>query len=125
MTSPDRRPVLLHIIGRDEWTAALALGRPHVAPGQDEAGFMHLSTPDVVLIPANRFYAGRDDLVLLVIDERRLSAELRWEEGVPPVGDLQFPHLYGPLELDAVVEVVDFPVDPDGSFRLPGRFAVG
>ena len=40
-------------------------------------------------------FAGRDDLILLEIDADRLSAELRWENG--------FPHLYGPLELEAVV----------------------
>ena len=119
MSSTERPRTLLHIIGRDEWAAVLELGRPHAAPGQGEVGFMHLSTPNVVLIPANHFYAGRDDLVLLVIDEHRLSAELRWEEGVPPVGDLRFPHLYGPLDLDAVVDVIDFPVGPDGSFDLP------
>jgi len=115
---------LLHIIGRQEWASALELGRPYDAPGQAEVGFMHLSTPDVVLIPANSFYAGRDDLVLLVIDERRLSAEVRWEEGVPPVGELRFPHLYGPLDLGAVVRVVDFPCGTDGSFELPADLLV-
>jgi uncharacterized protein (DUF952 family) len=110
---------LLHIIDRDEWRRATERGRPHVAPGQDELGFMHLSTPELVLIPANSFYAGRHDLVLLVIDGSQLGPELVWEEGVPPVGDTLFPHLYAPLALDAVVEVVDFPCEADGTFRLP------
>ncbi len=110
---------LLHIIGREEWAAALAAGTPHRAPDQDEVGFLHLSTPELVLIPANSFYAGRDDLVLLVVDPDRLRAEVRFEEGVPPSGDLRFPHLYGPLDLDAVVAVVDFPRGEDGRFSLP------
>lgn len=114
---------LLHIIGCEEWQAALELDRPHLAPGQDELGFMHLSTEDLVLIPANSFYAGRDDLVLLVVDESRLGDELVWEAGVPPVGETLFPHLYAPLALDLVVEVVDFPCDADGTFRLPASLA--
>jgi len=114
---------LLHIIDRQEWADVVATGQPYVAAGQDEAGFMHLSTAELVLIPANSFYTGRDDLVLLVIDEQRLGAELRFEEGVPPSGDLRFPHLYGPLELDAVVDVIDFPCAANGSFVLPEELA--
>lgn len=110
---------LLHIIDREEWRGAVAAGRPHLAPGQRELGFMHLSSAEVVLIPANSFYAGRNDLVLLVIDESRLTADLRWEAGVPPVGELLFPHLYGPLDLEAVVRVVDFPCNAHGTFDLP------
>lgn len=116
---------LLHIIGRDEWDAALERGHPHMAPGQDELGFMHLSTHDLVLIPANSFYAGRSDLVLLVIDGARLGPELVWETGVPPVGDTLFPHLYAPLPLDVVVDVVDFPCEADGTFRLPTSLDAG
>jgi uncharacterized protein (DUF952 family) len=118
-------PTLLHIIGRDEWSAALAAGEPYRAPDQDAVGFLHLSTPELVLVPANSFYGGRSDLVLLVVDADRVSSELRFEDGVPPVGDLQFPHLYGPLDLDAVVDVVDFPCGPDGRFDLPDSLTPG
>jgi len=121
----ERSVTLLHIIGREEWAAALAAGEPYRAPDQDEVGFLHLSTPELVLVPANSFYGGRSDLVLLVVAAERLSAELRFEDGVPPVGDLQFPHLYGPLDLDAVVDVVAFPCGPDGRFELPESLTPG
>ena len=54
----------------------------YTAADQDAVGFMHLSTPDLVLIPANNYYLGRSDLVLLVIEQGLLNSELRWERGV-------------------------------------------
>jgi len=110
---------LLHIIGRDDWDRARRSGGPYRPADADQVGFVHLSTAEQVLVPADRFHAGRTDLVLLVIDPRRLGADVRWEEGVPPEGDLRFPHLYGALEPDAVVAVVDFPSGPDGRFARP------
>jgi len=91
----------------------------YTAPDQDVVGFMHLSTADLLLIPANKYYLGRTDLALLVIDQSLLNSELRWEPGVPAEGELLFPHLYGPLNVDAVTQVISFPCDADGRFSLP------
>ena len=57
--------------------------------------------------------------MLLVIDPLRLRAELRWEEYAP--GSPLFPHLYGPLNLDAVTEVLAFEAGADGTFELPEK----
>lgn len=72
-------------------------------------GFVHLSGPEQILTPANALYRGRRDLQLLVLDESKLG-EIRVEGG--------FPHLYDTLTADAVVDVVSFPCDDDGAFRL-------
>jgi uncharacterized protein (DUF952 family) len=110
---------LLHLIGRDEWAAAQARGTPYRPTDADDVGFVHLSSPAQVLIPAERFYAGRDDLVLLVLDPGRLRDPVRWEPGVPPEGDLLFPHLYGSIDLDAVMAALPLTRDPDGRYELP------
>ena len=76
----------------------------------DGDGFVHLSQPHQVLTAANTFYAGRTDLDLLVLDETKLEGEIRVEGG--------FPHLYGTLHADAIVDRVAFGPDDDGRFRL-------
>lgn len=107
---------LLHICPRDEWLRARATGAV-TPPSLEDMGFVHLSTPDQVHLPANRLFHGRTDLVLLHIDPSRLAADVRFEPGVPEDPEsMRFPHLYGPLPVDAVVEVVDFRPGDDGRF---------
>ncbi|MGY1594832.1 GNAT family N-acetyltransferase [Geodermatophilus sp. SYSU D00708] len=106
--------VLLHLTEATAWRAALDTGalRP---PSLADAGFVHLSTPEQVHLPAGRLFPGRRDLVLLVVDPARPPDPLRWEPGHPedPPGT-RFPHLYGPLPTSAVVAVVPWrpPTEP-------------
>jgi glutathione S-transferase len=65
---------------------------------------------------ADARYSGAPDLVLLCVAADRLTAPLRDETS--DAGDETFPHLYGPLNLDAVVAVLSFPEGEDG-FALP------
>ncbi len=108
--------MILHITTVAEWTAAQTLG-DYRLDTLDSEGFIHCSTPQQVLGPANALYGGRDDLVLLVIDPARLSSNLVYEDCYE-AGEA-FPHIYGPLNLDAVTQVVPFPPRPDGTFALP------
>ncbi|MGY1636363.1 GNAT family N-acetyltransferase [Geodermatophilus sp. SYSU D00742] len=111
MTTPR---VLLHLVEPLAWRAALTEGALRPA-SPAAAGFVHLSTPEQVHLPAGRLSAGRRDLVLLVVDPTRLADPVRWEPGAPddPPG-LRFPHLYGPLPTSAVIAVVPWrpPVPP-------------
>jgi uncharacterized protein (DUF952 family)/ribosomal protein S18 acetylase RimI-like enzyme len=109
--------VLVHLIEPSQWRAALSVGavRP---PSLDSVGFVHLSTPDQVHLPAERLYPGRRDLVLLVVDPARLTDPVRLEPGDPAdPGGMRFPHLYGPLPTSAVVAVV--PYRPPAPFPVP------
>lgn len=110
---------LLHICEVAEAERCMQAKHGYRTADQDSVGFMHLSTVDLLLIPANKFYLGHTDLVLLVIDPDLLAAELRWEPGVPAEGELLFPHLYGPLNPDAVTQVIAFPAGDDGRFSVP------
>jgi uncharacterized protein (DUF952 family) len=107
---------LFHLVGRDEWaqTSATQTYRP---PSLTTEGFIHLSTASQLLGTARRFFAGRDDLLAVSIDEDRLGAAVRWESAD---GEL-FPHLYAPLDLSTVVEVIPLPRTNDG-FEIPERW---
>jgi uncharacterized protein (DUF952 family) len=115
--------MIFHITFRKDWQAAQAKGE-YTTESLHSEGFIHCSNLHQVLPVAEKFYKGQSDLVLLMIDPSRLTSTLKWEApagGVPPglsAGDL-FPHIYGPLNLDAVVNVFDFIFDSNGVFQLP------
>ncbi len=115
--------MILHITSHDAWQSAQSSGAYRHASLESE-GFIHTSTAKQVLAVAEAFYRGQGGLVLLVIDEARVQPEVRWEApaGAPApgisAGDM-FPHIYGPLNLDAVVRVVDLAPDAGGKFSLP------
>ncbi len=113
---PSRFHTLVHICTLDEWSSARQAGE-HRPDSLDSQGFVHLSTPEQVHLPANRIFAGQSDLVLLRLDPGRLGSEVRWEPGVPTDPEsMLFPHLYGPLPAAAVTAVVEYLPDPDGRF---------
>jgi uncharacterized protein (DUF952 family) len=95
---------LFHITEAMNWQAAQSEGF-YVAASLQTQGFIHLSEQHQVQGVGNRFYQGKSGLVLLEIDGDRLTSNLRYDE-VP--GDGTFPHLYGPLNLDAVIKVWPF-----------------
>ncbi|WP_225726687.1 MULTISPECIES: DUF952 domain-containing protein [unclassified Nocardia] len=107
---------LVHICTTAEWLSARQAGE-YRPPSLDEVGFIHLSAPEQAHLPANRLFAGRGDLVLLRLDPSRLGSPVEWEPGVPTDPEsMLFPHLYGPLPVDAVTAVVEYRPGPDGSF---------
>jgi uncharacterized protein (DUF952 family) len=107
---------VVHLCGADDWRLAQATGE-HRPDSLGAAGFIHLSTPEQVHLPANRLYAGRTDLVLLCIDPERLTAPIRWEPGVATDPEsMVFPHLYGPLPAEAVISVTPYRPDAHGRF---------
>lgn len=110
---------IFHIATQSDWQAAQRIGEYRMSTrGQsiDQVGFIHASTADQVERTANSAFPGAQDLVLLTIDQGRLAALVRFEPA-PDSGEL-FPHLYGPLNLDAVTDARPLQPGPDGVFRL-------
>lgn len=115
--------MIYHITSRHEWRMAQERGEYRAASLESE-GFIHTSTAEQVAHVANAFYRGQSGLVLLAIDETRLRAQVRWEAPAGPSADGisasdLFPHIYGPLDPDAVVRVLDYQPGPAGDFPVP------
>ena len=116
--------MIYHITSRAAWDEARQRGN-YRAESLETEGFIHCSTENQVVPVAEKFYSGQDNLYLLVIEPALLSSDLKWEPpsgGTPPPGvpeDDLFPHIYGPINLDAVVQVFDLQSNPDGKFNFP------
>jgi uncharacterized protein (DUF952 family) len=94
--------MLYHLVSQRYFQGQPA-DEPYAPASLFEEGFIHLSaTPEQVAWVANRFYADVLDLVVLQIDETRLHAPVQWDQ----TPDGRFPHLYGPLNRDAIVDIV-------------------
>ncbi|WP_327593584.1 DUF952 domain-containing protein [Streptomyces chartreusis] len=106
---------ILHITERSLWEAAREHGTYEMSTrGRTlkEEGFIHCSTRAQLPSVAAFLYGsydgpdGPDDLVVLVVDPARLEAPLRYE--APKPGGEEFPHVYGPIPVAAVVEVEEW-----------------
>ncbi|HET6165708.1 MAG TPA: DUF952 domain-containing protein [Marmoricola sp.] len=99
--------LIYHVALASDWAVAQRTGEYAVSTlgrSLSEEGFIHASRADQWAGVLARFYADvTDPLVLLVVDRRLLRSEVR-DEAVPD-SDETFPHVYGPIDVGAVVEV--------------------
>jgi len=105
--------VLYHLTTRSEWERARTFPE-YTAPSLAAQGFLHASASlEQLLWVANRRFPGAQDVVVLCIDRALVKAEIRYEHG----GHKEpFPHVYGPLNTDAIVEVRRLRQDRAGAF---------
>lgn len=98
------------------WRDAQRDGVFRGAPVDLADGFIHFSTADQVAETAARHFVGQGDLLLVQVDGDRLGDALKWE---PSRGGALFPHLYGPLDLAAVISTGPLPLGADGRHVFP------
>lgn len=110
---------IFHITSRISWSTAQKAGAYSIDSLTSE-GFIHCSKIDQILRVANTLFANQHGIVILVIDPSQLKSEVRWEAGTDKADEF-FPHIYGPLNLEAVVCVLDFEPSTDGMFSLPAE----
>jgi uncharacterized protein (DUF952 family) len=106
---------ILHITTWADWEQAQPEGLYHGDTLATE-GFIHCSTPDQVIEVADRVFQGRDGLVLLCIAPARVQSEIRYERAE---NGQDYPHIYGPLNVDAVITVASLQPGDDGRFTMP------
>jgi len=116
--------LICHITTRDAWEAAQVTGEFR-SPEFDAIGFIHCSTPEQILLVANAFFRGQSGLVMLMIDLAKLKSPVRWEpphstERMPGfMHGSVYPHVYGPINVDAVTRVEQLVPSDSGSFKMP------
>jgi uncharacterized protein (DUF952 family) len=111
--------VIYHIAFPADWKQAQDTGEYRMSTrGRtlEQQGFIHAGQVHQVAPVANAIYGGYDDLLILVIDEDRVKPDIRYET-VPGWED-PFPHIYGPLNLDAVTEISSLKRGTDGRFAF-------
>ncbi len=115
----DSSDIILHIASRSDWQAGRERGE-YRAPSLVDEGFIHASADEGQMLQvAARLFAGRTDLLLLVIDTRLLSSGSPVIREPAPSGEI-YPHIYGPINLAAVVQV--HKLVP--AANAPGHFAL-
>jgi uncharacterized protein (DUF952 family) len=107
--------VIFHIATRDDWDAAARAGE-YRAESLKTEGFIHCSEGHQVAGVANARFSGRRDLVLLWVDPAQVRAEIKYEDASDGSGT--FPHIYGPINTDAVARVTEY-VEKAGDFPMP------
>jgi uncharacterized protein (DUF952 family) len=106
------------VTSRAAFAEAKAKGRFEGSADDARDGFIHLSAADQLEGTLAEHFAGQKDLILLAIDSESLGERLQWE---PSRGGALFPHLYGPLDLKALLWDEPLELGADGRHRLPAR----
>jgi uncharacterized protein (DUF952 family) len=94
-------PIIYHVTTAAEWKTAQEAGA-YESPSLAKEGFIHCSQQEQVAGVLERYFAGKTDLLELVIDTDKLNSPFIYEWS-PSTTDT-FPHVYGPINLDAVIE---------------------
>jgi uncharacterized protein (DUF952 family) len=114
MAKPEKH--IFHIFEKARWADAQARGE-YTPEGFEKEGFIHLSSKHQLKGTAERYYRGQTGLGVLKVEISRLKAPLKYENLMG--GDELFPHLYGPLNTDAVAQIVFLGLTHEGEFLWP------
>ncbi len=98
------------------WREAERQGVYRGSADDSRDGFIHFSTAAQVAETARKHFASQTGLFLVELDADALGEALRWE---PSRNDELFPHLYGELDLGAVIDVFELRTRSDGSHDIP------
>ena len=96
--------MIYHVTTKLQWQQALEKGF-FEEPSLHTEGFIHNSTKEQVAGVLGRYYKNKTDLVLLHINEDKLTAVLKYELA-PSINEM-FPHIFGVINIDAIVKITD------------------
>ncbi len=107
--------LIFHIVEKKDYKKQTKDGR-YIPESIEQHGFIHCSTGSQINDTAERHFKKRRHLLLLIIDTKRIEAPLKYERSEER--DQDFPHIYGPLNRDAVLDVITLNLDTQGKFNV-------
>ncbi|WP_281194227.1 DUF952 domain-containing protein [Halorubrum sp. F4] len=107
---------IVHVLSRTDWQTFKQQGE-YRPDSLAEDGFIHCSKIGQITLVADYNYTDADDVVLLLLDDSQIDPPVRYETDGED-GESAFPHIYGTLTLEPVVETYPFKQDETG-FWLP------
>ena len=106
---------IIHVANKEAYEKEITTGS-YGRKSLERCGFIHCSDLDTYYLVAPNFRNDPDEKVILVIDTEKLDCDVRWEDG----GGLDFPHIYGLLKKEAIVDVADHLWSEDREW-IPGE----
>lgn len=100
--------IIYKILRAEEWAVLRDNGSSTGAPIDVIDGYIHFSTAETAAETAAKHFAGEVDLMLLAYNDADFGDALKYEKSR---GDLLFPHLYAPLELEGALWIKPLPFD--------------
>ena len=110
-----QNPFIYHIASKEAWKNQIQDGC-YNPPSLSSEGFIHCSPFDEILETARVWFSGQDNLIVLGIDPDKIPGKVRYE--LAPGRSSLMPHIYGPLPVDAVSQILSLSQGPDGKFIL-------
>lgn len=109
-----RPDIIYHIVDKKSWKEYARAGS-YSPPSIEEEGFIHCSTASELENTANRHFKGKNGLLLILISTAQVRSTIKFED---TSGHGIFPHIYGSLNLDAVLDTIPLIPEPNGSFKV-------
>lgn len=107
--------LIFHIVGKKQFKQLENDGE-YQPESLEQEGFIHCSTGDQINDTANRIFSNKRHLFLLIIDTKRVENEIKYELD-EELGE-KFPHIYGPLNTNAILDRISLNPDKKGNFDL-------
>ena len=93
---------IIHSVNKSEFENEIKTGK-YGSKSIEKCGYVHCSDLDTYYLVAPNFKNDLNDRLILLIDTDKVNAKIKWEDG----GGLDFPHIYGLLEKEAIVGVFE------------------
>lgn len=113
--------MLYRIAEPADWQQAQQTGF-FASPDLKAEGFIHTSELYQVVETANRYYAGRADMLLLELNEEKLRmANVPVKREFVASRQQDFAHVFGPIPVAAIERVLPLTLNASGGFALPAE----